>query len=150
MDMKKKTLIYCILFMVACLACNAQTTISLQQLNGTTWDMVHPEASETPTKRTFTTTTIHETVYFKIIDKLMSGEFKYYLDDKIPDDFDFSKVGKKDSGTYIIEYNDSDGSFMWYKVVNVTNDTLTLYWKPEPNTVIGGNEGMTFIYKRIK
>lgn len=146
----KETIITLFALLTACLACNAQATISLQQLNGTTWEISYPELKETPTKRSFTTTTIQETVDFTVINKRATGSSKYYLDDKIPDKFDFSKVGENKSGAYIIIHSDFDSSFMWYKVVNVTNDTLTLYWKPEPNTVIGVNEGVTFIYKRIK
>ena len=147
--MKKMFILLC-LFSTACVFSNAQVAVNTKQLTGTTWEMVSPQPGDTSRRIMFSDSIVTRTINYRLLGTTGESEFKYYLDDDIPSSFDFSQVGKRNSGQYLIKYNSKTNTFMGYKVLGFSCDTLTLYWKPKPNTVVGGNQGVTFVYRKIK
>ena len=139
-----------ITFIALCMYCtcaNAQQTISLQQLNGTTWKEVSNDAPYITLK--FTKTNINDTADYTV--GVAVDNYPYYLETKEPTTFSLSKVGKNATGCYIVKYNTKIKVFIYYKVVSLKNDTLTLYYEPDENA-IGGNSkrGFNIVYKRVK
>ncbi|MCM1080025.1 MAG: hypothetical protein NC344_11085 [Bacteroidales bacterium] len=63
-------------------------------------------------------------------DDILKIPQKYYLANGVPSEFDFMNVGKFNSGTYMIMYNDRTHRGMSYKVVSINQDTLELHYLP--------------------
>ncbi|MCM1079641.1 MAG: hypothetical protein NC344_11455 [Bacteroidales bacterium] len=146
----KEKFITLIALLTICLSGKAQTSISLKQLNGTTWQQIYPDPEDNTTIIKFSASTFTQTIEHPRLKSRSAHEFKYYLNNNIPTVFDFASVGKKDNGTYIIKYNYETGRVMSYKVPSITNSTLKLHYLPIPGTIIGNKNGTDIIYKRVK
>ena len=72
----------------------------------------------------------------------------YYISNIVPNAFDSSLVGKEMSGIYIIKYNDATHYMEYCEIKELTEDSLVLFYKKQPNNV--GGADMTFTYKRVK
>ena len=140
-----------ILVFFLCCTLYAQQTITLSQLNGTTWRQIVPNRKMSPLTVSLTNTRITRTTNYLRLNESVTNSFAYYLDTKIPTSFISKNVGKKQSGSYIVEYLSNTDSFIYYKVVSLKSDTLTLYYEPDENA-IGGNSkrGFNIVYKRVK
>ena len=147
----KKTVISICALLITCLVCNAQSIIGISQLDGTKWKMIYPGNPEEVTSTiTFSKTTIKITSDYRIINGVVTNTYQYYLNDCMPSKFDFSKVGKANSGNYIIKYNSKLNAVRCYEFISLEGDILTLHSRPNPKTVIGHKDGTKIIYKRMK
>ena len=129
-----------------CTCANAQQTISLQQLNGTTWEMVTNDLPKITI--TFSKTSIKYNIDYGSIG-VVKYTHLYYLETKEPTTYNLSNVGKNTTGCYIVKYNTKMKDFSHYKIVSLKNDTLTLYYKPN-EVIIGSKFGENYKYKRVK
>ncbi|MDE6151518.1 MAG: hypothetical protein K2G12_06000 [Prevotella sp.] len=121
----------------------------IQRLIGTKWYFIYPEYMDSVTI-SFSDTVINRTHYLYKCDTY-TGEYSYYLCDSIPSEFDFAAVGKSRRGTCMIYYNDKTDDCNWLKILSLTDDSLTLYYKTlDPNSVVGANPGTSYVYRRIK
>ncbi|MCM1148444.1 MAG: hypothetical protein NC124_16795 [Clostridium sp.] len=145
----KEKLITLIALLTLCLPGKTQVTVSLQRLNGTTWRLVYPEPDEEQVLLKFSNTAAETIMQFRK-DDVLKFQRKYYLSDGIPSEFDFASVGKKNTGTYIIMYNDNTHRVMSYKVLRLSFDTLRLHYIPIPGTIIGSKEGQELLYRRVQ
>lgn len=147
-----RIIFFIVSFCFASLTCNAQVNTTLKQLEGTEWTLVSPKEDWNVSTITFNLSTIlYSTTYTdtKPYEK-RSTSYNYYLSNKEQETFNHSNVGRITRGSYIVEYNHKMKEIYNYKIVSISDSMLTLYWKPKPNTVIGGNAGETFVYKRVK
>ena len=121
-------------------------TFSPNQLEGTKWKRISPEGGATTTWE-FTKTAIEETaIYF--VDRPLTGTRKFYLSMDVPTRFDSTKVGKGESGKYLVYYIDKSKRMFYQKIVMLSNDTLKLYKAVEPDAI--GGVAHTTIYKKVK
>ena len=134
-----------------CIFMDAQQTITLSQLNGTTWSQISPDNKATPTTVVFSCKTITRTTSYPTLNESITRTFPYYLDTKEPTSFISENVGKVVKGGYIVKSLTKSKSFQSFKVISLKNDTLTLYYEPDENA-IGGNSkrGFNIVYKRVK
>ncbi|MCM1148447.1 MAG: hypothetical protein NC124_16810 [Clostridium sp.] len=145
----KEKFITLIALLTLCLPGKAQVTVTLNQLNGTVWKQIYPDTEDKPTTLSFSNTTAETTMEFRK-DDILKFQQKYYLTDRIPSEFDFTSVGNKNSGTYLIIYNDKTRRVLTHKVISISDDTLKLHYLPIPGTIIGNKNGIDIIYKRVK
>lgn len=121
----------------------------IQRLIGTKWCITHPEYRDSVTI-SFSDTVFSQTHYW-YKGNTCTGEYFYYLCDSIPSEFDFAAVGKSRRGTCMIYYNDKTDDCNWFKILSITEDSLTLYYKTlDPSSVVGANPGTSYVYRRIK
>ena len=146
-----RLLILIISFFNVCMCIEAQQTINLSQLTGTTWRQVSPNCELTPTTIIFSRTTITRIKEYSTLNKKNTRTFPYYLYTSEPTSFISGNVGNKTKGSYIVKYLSNDKRFYSYKVIGLKNDTLTVYYEPDENA-IGGNSkrGFNIVYKRVK
>jgi hypothetical protein len=108
----KKYIIISILF-CACY-CNAQVTVKLSQLAGTTWKTVKPNDTKILRMWTFSSKGYKRYMVYTMYDNRKSEDLTYsfYLDPVNSYKFEHSKVGVSKKGCYIHGYN-RDGSDLW-------------------------------------
>ena len=142
----KHLLITFIALCIYSICANAQQTISLQQLKGTTWRAITP--GSTNLTITFSGDSIGY-VFDRSPIRIIRYSLPYYLETKEPTTYSLSKVGKNATGCYIVKYNTTTKDFYYYKIVSLKNDTLTVYYKPN-QVIIGSKFGENYKYKRVK
>ena len=122
MIMKKIVLLFLVL--CNCLVCNA-AGISKEVLTANKWVVVTPDYHG----RQIHTITIHNddilewNVNFVVLNKFVTSFYRYYLTDQMPSKFDIDKVGKADSGLYLVFANikdleAKDNFFICYEVIS--------------------------------
>ena len=67
--------------------------------------------------------------------------YKFYLTDKIPTEFDFSKVGKFSKGRYYVEYNTKGEFFFYFSILYFNKKEGKMVKRLENPNVIGGTYG---------
>jgi hypothetical protein len=141
--MKKLLIILIILISI-----NSQAqTFNPSQLIGTKWQRVE-RFSDPTIKWEFSKEDISETVNRKNINKTVSHTRKYYFSPTAPIKFDWNKVGKCDSGKYLVYYNDISKRMSYLKIESVSNDTLKFWHEANPDAI--GDVSRYVLYKRIK
>ncbi len=75
---------------------------------------------------------------------------KYYLSPTIPTKFDFTKVGTKSSGKYIVTYNEELKDFSYVEIKALSKDSLVLYYAWEPADESLRDKICYQKYKRVK
>ena len=108
----KKYIIISILFCIS--YCNAQVTVKLSQLAGTTWKTVKPNDTKILRMWTFSSKGYKRYMVYTMYDNRKSEDLTYsfYLDPVNSYKFEHSKVGVSKKGCYIHGYN-RDGSDLW-------------------------------------
>ena len=136
------------LFLMITAVCNAQTNVSINQLNGTSWIMTSPPDEDIVEKDYF-----NNCSYTRISEYISVGKavntFKYYLSPIVPSAFDFSKVGTKTSGKFLIGYNSKMKKMFYYEITSFDSKKMVLLRKGNPLS-IGGGEDLYMTYQRIK
>ena len=109
----KKYIIISLLFCAS--YCNAQVTVKLSQLAGTTWKTVKPNDTKILRMWAFSSKEYKRYMIYTIDDNRKSKEFAYslYLDPVNSYKFEHSKVGVSKKGCYIHGYNRDNGSELW-------------------------------------
>jgi hypothetical protein len=143
-----KTTIISLLLAIAA-ACNAQTSISINQLKGTKWMITQPVIDDETETVMCLDSTYTVTVNFLPIKKIADATFKYYLSPSVPPSFDFSKVGKPTSGKFLIGYNDRGNKMFYYQIISFSPQKMVLLRKGKPYS-IGGADDLYMTYKRVK
>lgn len=124
--MKKQLILYALLLSV--LSINAQTIYQVNQLVGSKWmrsetegDTLYIEFSS----KDVIFSRIQKSIYAEPSYKTDSE--KYYLSNIIPLYFDYSKVGTKSRGKYIIFKNERVDGFIYEEIKLLAKDSMTLY-----------------------
>lgn len=137
--------------------CNAQVTVSTNQLNGTEWefvsvnmyDKIYLDEDQVNTIK-FGMTSYTDSTYYKLID--MDGVFQrpYYISNTEPSYtyFDRSKVGVNATGKYIVDYNDKLNGVDYWTIVSFTNDEMVWLHKSQEDAYNKLDAYITF--KRVK
>lgn len=119
-----KKIILLLVVLCNCLICSS-TEISKEVLTANKWVVVAPDYHG----RQIHTITIHNDdilewkVDFVVLNKSVNGFYRYYLTDQMPSKFDIDKVGKADSGLYLVFANikdleAKDNFFICYEVIS--------------------------------
>ncbi|MDE6151519.1 MAG: hypothetical protein K2G12_06005 [Prevotella sp.] len=122
-------------------------TVSLKQLSGTEWVQISPKCRNSYQIIGFSDSTFTRKITIRQI--LSTWKFRFYLSDGIPERFDSSRVGISDSGTHIVKYNSDSRSILCNKVISLHGDTLTLYSKNEPGSIVEDIHDTVFVFKRL-
>ena len=118
----KKTMIFSVLFTLCSLGAIAQY-YNVEKLKSGVWRQT--QYDETKEKRflSFTDSIWTDTYY-----AFWKGEWisalsahPYYLSKTIPQAFDFSKVGKGESGKYLVEWNDTTKELFVCEIIQLTD-----------------------------
>ncbi len=136
------------LFLMITVVCNAQTAVSINQLNGTSWIRISPPDEDIVGKFYFSNCSYTRSSEYISVRKVVSI-FKYYLSPTVPAAFDFSKVGTKTSGKYMIGYNSKMKKMFYYEITSFDSKKMVLLRKGKPFS-IGGAEDLYMTYQRIK
>ena len=136
------------LFLMITAVCNAQTTVSINQLNGTSWIRTSPPDEDIVEKDYFNNCSYTSSTEYISAGKAVNT-FKYYLSSTVPAAFDFSKVGTKTSGKYMIGYNSKMKKMFYYEITSFDSKKMVLLRKGKPFS-IGGAEDLYMTYQRIK
>ena len=104
--MKSFSKILILLFFISC-TIDAQVTVKLSQLAGTTWKTVKPNDTKILRMWAFSSKEYKRYMIYTIDDNRKSKGFAYslYLDPVNSYKFEHSKVGVSKKGCYIHEYN---------------------------------------------
>lgn len=136
----KKTIIFSVLFTFNCLLSLAQG-FSVEKLKQGVWYKTTGHADE-KTCLSFSDSIEHETYSI-----LREGQWKdvtlrtpYYLSNTKPQTFDFSKVGKGNSGKYLVEWNDKMKEFYTFEIVDLTDNYLKIKCSNNDDVRIFRNE----------
>lgn len=131
--MKHVIFLICALF--ACsFTSKAQVRVSTRDLNGTKWQYSDYED-------------IYEYQSGKIIWHRKDGSsftYQYYLSDKMPEAFDFSKVGRSTQGRYLIEYNPKQDIFFSYAILRFNKKEKIMALRLDTKNVIGNSGAAHF------
>ena len=136
------------LFLMITVVCNAQTAVSINQLNGTSWIRTSPAEEDIVEKASFSNCSYTSSTEYISVRKVVSP-FKYYLSPTVPAAFNFSKVGTKTSGKYMIGYNSKMKEIFYYEIIRFDSKKMVLLRKGKPFS-IGGAEDLYMTYQRIK
>ena len=136
------------LFLMITVVCNAQTTVSINQLNGTSWIRTSPPDEDIVEKDYFNNCSYTRSTEYISVGKAVNT-FKYYLSPTVPAAFDFSKVGTKTSGKYMIGYNSKMKKMFYYEITSFDSKKMVLLRKGNPLS-IGGGEDLYMTYQRIE
>ena len=136
------------LFLMITVVCNAQTAVSINQLNGTSWIRTSPVDKEMVVKYCFNNSSYTNSAEYISVGKAVSI-FKYYLSPTVPAAFDFSKVGTKTSGKFLIGYNSKMKKMFYYEITSFDSKKMVLLRKGKPFS-IGGAKDLYLTYQRIK
>ncbi len=137
------------LFLMITVVCNAQTNVSINQLNGTSWIMTSPPDEDIIEKASFNNCSYTSSTEYILIKGKAVSRFKYYLSPTVPAAFNFSKVGTKTSGKYMIGYNSKMKEIFYYEIIRFDSKKMVLLRKGKPFS-IGGAEDLYMTYQRIK
>ena len=120
----KKTMIFSVLFMLCCLGAMAQGFDAGKLKNGL-WRLTKHHANEMRTL-SFTDSIKHDTywIFWKGKWSSSSHDHPYYLSNIIPQAFDFSKVGKGESGRYFVEWNDKLNEVLSLEIIYLSDSYL--------------------------
>lgn len=144
-----KNLLILIIVFVFCNIVKSETLATLQQLQGK-WQRTEEIYKVDTETWTFQKTSIiveDKYVYGNKVDT-SKYELSYYLSKGIPNVYDSSKVGNIDTGTHIIYYSKLRKKKLYYEIVSIKGDILTLS-RYAPRAV-GRNAGLvTITLKRI-
>lgn len=143
-----KTTIISLLLAIAA-ACNAQTSISINQLKGTKWQRTSPAYNDKISTLIYSDSTYMNITNYLLIKELSESTFKYYLSPSVPPSFDFSKVGKPTSGKFLIVYNRKMDEMFYYQIISFSPQKMVLLRKGKPYS-IGGADDLYMTYKRVK
>ena len=142
-----KTLLLNLILVIAC-SCTAQTVIPIDFLKNTKWiriDSVYTDRSKTImfSDKTYT----RQTKYG--MNGVVENTYQYYLSPTVPTSFDFSMVGKKTLGSYLVGYNSKMKNMFYYEIVSFEPTKLVLLRKGKPYSIGGAND-LYMTYERIK
>ncbi len=144
-----KNLLMLIIVFVSCNIVKSETLATLQQLQGK-WqrtEKIYKVDTETWTFQKTSITVEDKYVYGNKVDT-SKYELSYYLSKGIPNVYDSSKVGNIDTGTHIIYYSKLRKMILYYEIVSIKGDILTIsHYAPR---AVGRNAGtVTITLKRI-
>jgi len=142
-------------FALSATTCNAQVTVKLSQLAGTTWKTIKPNDTKIERMWTFSSKVYKQyRIYtFDNYRKSPGVTYPFYLDSIYSFNFEHSKVGVSKKGCYIHEYNaNKNYSDIW--VIESFDDdkgimTITKKINTDAPIVIGTNT-ITLVLKRIQ
>ena len=111
---------------------NAQEVVTMQQLEGTKWQMKEPNNKNVDTyfessDRYITCISdVHypDTKFRKGLKHKYINKYLYYLADKAPTSFDKKEVGQSTKGTYILQ--ELNGGAFWFQICEFTSTKLVL------------------------
>lgn len=122
------------LFMFFFCAChlNAQEVVTMQQLEGTKWQMKEPNNKNVDTHFEFSDryitciSDVHypDTKFRKGLKHKYINKYLYYLADKASTSFDKNEVGQSTKGTYILQ--ELNGGIFWFQICEYTSTKLVL------------------------
>ena len=123
-----------LLFVFFFCAChlNAQEVITMQQLEGTKWQMKEPNNKNVDTHFEFSDryitciSDVHypDTKFRKGLKNKYINKYLYYLADKASTSFDKNEVGQSTKGTYIQQ--ELNGGVFWFQICKFTSTKLVL------------------------
>ena len=136
----KKTIIFSVLFAFNCLFSLAQG-FSVEKLKQGVWYKTTGHADE-KTCLSFSDSIKHETysIFREGRWQDVTIEDPYYLSNTKTQTFDFSKVGKGDSGKYLVKWNDTMKSFYALEIVDLTDNYLKIKCSNNDDVRIFRNE----------
>ena len=119
-------------FLVSCITCNAQVSISSSMLVGTKWLHVNQVSENKAFKFHYAFTKRNMTSQREGRSRVLS--YPYYLTDKIPQSYDKSKVGRPSKGCYLVKYNEKTERITYYTIKSFNGKTgrLILYLDYDP------------------
>ena len=142
-----KTLLLNLILVIAC-SCTAQTVIPSDLLKGE-WIMTVPSLDGEVTKIDFMESAYRLTTEYVKINGESENTYQYYLSPVVPTSFDFSMVGKKTFGSYLVGYNSKMKNMFYYEIVSYEPSKLVLLRKGKPYSIGGAND-LYMTYERIK
>ena len=147
MKMMKKVF-FSVLFAFGSLASQAQE-FSVEKLKQGVWRLQTNSAIE-KTIREFSDSTENLTfsVFWEGQWRSTSVDYPYYLSPTIPQTFDFSKVGKGESGKYFVKWNDKMKEFYVLEIVSLSDTYLQLKTGIIDKGAIGGSDILTYKNER--
>ena len=143
-----KKVIFSVLLALGSLASQAQE-FSVEKLRHGVWRLTTDRVSE-KTTISFSDSTEHNTysILWEGQWKSYSVEYPYYFSPTIPQTFDFSKVGKGESGKYLVEWNDKMKEFYVLEIVSLSDTYLQLKTGIIDRGTIGGGDILTYKNER--
>lgn len=142
-----KTLLLNLILVIAC-SCTAQTVIPIDVLKNTKWIEKDTVYSEIITKVECLDSIYKVTVKFGPL-REVENTYQYYLSPVVPTSFDFSMVGKKTFGSYLVGYNSKMNKMFYYEIVSFEPTKLVLLRKGKPYSIGGAND-LYMTYERIR
>ena len=111
---------------------NAQEVVTMQQLEGTKWQMKEPNNKNVDTYFEFSEryitciSDVHypDTKFRKGLKNKYINKYLYYLADKASTSFDKNEVGQSTKGTYILQ--ELNGGVFWFQICEYTSTMLVL------------------------
>ena len=141
-----KTLLLNLILVIAC-SCNAQTVIPSDLLKGE-WIRVDSIYNDRVIKVVCSETTYKRSAKFGLL-REVENTYQYYLSPTVPTSFDFSMVGKKTLGSYLVGYNSKMKNMFYYEIVSFEPTKLVLLRKGKPYSIGGAND-LYMTYERIR
>ena len=142
-------------FILLATTCNAQVTVKLSQLAGTTWKTVKPNDTKILRMWTFSSKGYKRYMVYTMYDNRKSEglTYSFYLDPVNSYKFEHSKVGVSKKGCYIHEYNSNKNYSDIWVIESFDDDkgimTITKKINTDAPIVIGTNT-ITLVLKRIQ
>ena len=96
----------------------------------------------------FSSSSITHTKNFNLIHKTIKGSEQFYISPIIPTTFDQSRVGKRTTGKYLVEFSDKTQTFDVFEIIKLTEDSLILRLEDDPKKYMGGFDPIRK-YKRV-
>jgi len=134
-----KKLILFLLILCNCIICNAGG-ISKEFLTANSWIVTYPDfrGHQIHTLTFDNYNILYWNVNFVPLNKKRSAHYEYYLTDQKPSKFDKSKIGKADSGRYLVfaytkDIGKSDCYFVCYE--EISQDTNIIEFKDQNGQV---------------
>lgn len=138
-----RIMLFAILLQVACCAgCNAQTA---SELVNTKWVWERQRGDEI---MEFSRYSVRFSCYNVYTKRTITYSKPYYLSDTKTGPFDFDKVGKNTSGSFLHFWNQKLHENEYCEITELTDNTLVLFFEARPNHI--GSEDTYVTYKRIK
>lgn len=111
---------------------NAQEVITMQQLEGTKWQMKEPNNKNVDTFFEFSDryitciSDVHypDTKFRKGLKHKYINKYLYYLADKASTSFDKNEIGQSTKRTYILQ--ELNGGVFWFQICEYTSTKLVL------------------------
>ena len=143
-----KKVIFSVLFTFGSLVSLAQS-FNVKMLQHGVWRLTTDRATE-KTTITFSESKEHNTysILWEGQWKSSSVEYPYYFSQTVPQTFDFSKVGKGESGKYLVEWNDKMKEFYVLEIVSLSDTYLQLKTGIIDRGAIGGSDILTYKNER--